>query len=159
MTPFRKAVATTTVAILVLAHPLPAAADKKPGDGHDDGKPAGQGSPSTAKAYGSVKEAWTMLSQRVAAIDKLLAVKQIAEIGAMGDDLESVFITLKEKSDMVAPEKKANATSAVKQLDKALDSIHEAAEAKDADRIAGELKKVTALMPVIEGLYPAGALK
>jgi hypothetical protein len=59
---------------------------------------------------------------------------------------------------MVTGDAKKKLTAALKQLDKAADELHHSAEGKDADATSLNLKKVKGLLPLIQGLYPAGAL-
>lgn len=112
-----------------------------------------------AKALGSVKEAWSLLTAKIAEADQHVAAGKLDLIEPVSHDLESVVKTLTEKSDMVEDGKKANLASAIKQLDKSVEAMHHAAEEKDAAGAGSEAKKIKGLMPLIEGLYPAGALK
>ena len=88
----------------------------------------------------------------MAADGKLEPIHELAEqIGA-------AVHTLEDKSDMVSGDAKTKLAAALKQLDKAADELHHSAEGKDADATSLNLKKVRGLMPLIQGLYPAGAL-
>lgn len=101
-----------------------------------------------------VKAAWTMITQSVASAEaKPEAVHEAAET------LEVAFHVLEEKSAMVTGEAKTRLASVLKQADKANDALHHGAEDKDAAKVAAELKKIKALLPLIEAQYPAGVLK
>lgn len=107
----------------------------------------------------TVKDAWALLTTKIAEAEKHLSESKLGPVHEIGEHLEAAVHTLQEKSDMVAADKKSNLSSALKQLDKAVDALHHAAEEGDAAHTTTELKKVAALMPLIESLYPAGALK
>ena len=57
---------------------------------------------------------------------------------------------LKEKSTMVAGDKKAKLSSAIEQLDKVVDDFHHAAEEKDASKMRIGLNKIKGLLPLIQ---------
>jgi basic membrane lipoprotein Med (substrate-binding protein (PBP1-ABC) superfamily) len=59
---------------------------------------------------------------------------------------------------MVSGDKQKNLISAIKQLDKAVDEMHHAAEDKDASKAGLGLKKIKGLLPLIQAQYPAGTL-
>lgn len=101
-----------------------------------------------------VKAAWAMITESVAAAEaKADAADESAE------KLEVAFHTLEEKSSMVTGEAKARLASVLKQADKATDAFHHSAEEKNAAKAAAELKKIKALLPLIEAQFPAGILK
>ena len=56
-------------------------------------------------------------------------------------------------------ENKTKLASVLKQLDKSADDLHHAAEAKDAGAAALGVKKIKGLLPLVEGLYPAGTFQ
>lgn len=153
----KPSVVSVALASLCLALCPPAWAEKDE-HGHEH-KHEEAKSHDDAKALGSVKEAWTLLSTKVAEADQHAAAAKFDLIEPVAHDLESVVKTLSEKSGMVEEGKKANLASAIKQLDKAVEAMHHAAEEKDAAAVGGETKKIRGLMPLIEGLYPAGTLK
>jgi len=139
------------VACLVLASP--AMAQKKD---HDHGKEKAHFKVTPPP---SLKEAWTLITTKVAEAEKHLADKKLEPIHEIGEQLEAAVHVLEEKSDMVTGDKKTRLASALKQLDKAVDDLHHAAEDKDAGKIGIEIKKIKGLLPLVEGQYPAGALK
>lgn len=49
-------------------------------------------------------------------------------------------------------------SSAIEQLDKAVDELHHAAEDKDASRAGLGLRKIKGLLPLIQARYPSGML-
>ena len=65
---------------------------------------------------------------------------------------------LKEQSTMVSGDEKRRLSSAIEQLDKAVDELHHAAEDKDASRAGLGLRKIKGLLPLIQAQYPAGTL-
>ena len=65
---------------------------------------------------------------------------------------------LKEHSTMVSADKKTRLSSAIEQLDKAVDELHHAAEEKDAGRAGLGLRKIKDLLPLIQAQYPSGTL-
>lgn len=148
---FSTVIATTaTVAILSFASPLLAEGKHEHGDkaGHADKAHF------TVAPPADVKAAWTMITTGLAAAEaKPDAVHETAET------LEVAFHALEEKASMVTGDAKTRLASALKQADKANDALHHGAEDKDAAKIASELKKLKALLPLIEAQFPAGALK
>jgi hypothetical protein len=106
-----------------------------------------------------IKAAWSLITAKLADAGKLLAEKKVEPIHEITEHLEAAVHVLGEKSDMVTGEKKARLTSALKQLDKAVDELHHGAEEKDAARVGVELKKIQGLLPLVEAQYPAGTLK
>lgn len=129
-------------------------------DGHDHGKDHGHDDKShfDAKSFASVKEAWAFLGSATAEAETLVADGNIEPIHALAEQIGSAVHTLEDKSDMVEGDAKAKLNASLKQLDKAADELHHSAEAKDADATKLNLKKVKGLLPLIQSLYPAGAL-
>ena len=74
------------------------------------------------------------------------------------EHLEAAVHVLKEKSTMVSGDKKTRLASAIKQLDKAVDELHHAAEEKDASKMGLGLNKIKGLLPLIQAQYPSGTL-
>ena len=141
---------TVAIAAMFAASPLMAEGKHEHGDktGHDD------------KAHfkvtppADVKAAWTMITTSLSAAEaKPESVHESAET------LEVAFHALEEKATMVTGDAKARLASALKQADKSNDALHHGAEDKDAAKVAGELKKLRALLPLIEAQFPAGVLK
>ena len=106
-----------------------------------------------------IKAAWSLITTKVAEANRLLADKKVEPIHEIGEQLEAAVHVLQEKSPMVTGDRKIRLSSVLKQLDKAVDDLHHAAEDKDAARVGLELKKIQGLLPLVEGQYPAGALK
>jgi hypothetical protein len=128
--------------------------------GHDHGKDHGHDDKShfEEKSFASVKEAWAFITATTGEAEKLAAAKTIEPIHELAEHIGSAVHTLEDKSDMVTGDAKTKLSSALKQLDKAADDLHHSAEENDADATALNLKKVKGLLPLIQGLYPAGAL-
>jgi hypothetical protein len=143
-----------TVAAVVLALSTPTQAQKQDDHGHDKEEKHFKVTPPA-----DIKAAWTLIAAKVAEVGKLLADKKVEPIHEIGEQLEAAVHVLEEKSTMVMGDKKKRLASALKQLDKAVDDLHHAAEDKDAGRIGVELKKIQGLLPLVEAQYPAGALK
>jgi len=142
------------VAAVALALGTPALAQKK--DNHAHGKEERH---FKVTPPADIKAAWTLITTKTAEATKLLAEKKVEPIHEIGEHLEAAVHVLEEKSTMVTGDKKTRLTSALKQLDKAIDDLHHAAEEKDAGRVGVELKKIQGLLPLVESQYPAGALK
>lgn len=128
--------------------------------GHDHGKDHGHEDKShfEAKSFASVKEAWSFIASATADAEKLLADGKLEPIHELAEHIGSAVHTLEDKSDMVTDDAKTKLAAALKQLDKAADDLHHSAEGKDADGAALNLKKVKGLLPLVQSLYPAGAL-
>lgn len=122
--------------------------------GHADAKPHFE-----KAAFTNAKEAWAAIVAQVALTEKNLAEKKFEAVHRAGEQIESAVHTLEEKSDMVAADAKPKLASALKQFDKAVDELHHAAEKADQATAELSLKKIKGLVPLVEGLYPAGALK
>lgn len=130
------------------------------GEAHDHGKDHGHDDKShyDTKTFASVKDAWAFLGTATADAEKLAAEGKIEPIHELAEQIGAAVHTLEDKSDMVTGDAKKKLTAALKQLDKAADELHHSAEGKDADATSLNLKKVKGLLPLIQGLYPAGAL-
>ena len=111
-----------------------------------------------SKTFASVKEAWSFIKANVAEAEKLASENKLEPIHEIGEHIASAVHTLEDKSDMVTGDAKSKVSAALKQLDKAADELHHSAEKADADAIALNLKKLKGLLPLVEGLYPPGAL-
>lgn len=129
-------------------------------DGHDHGKDHGHEDKShfEAKSFASPKEALGFIATATTDAEKLLAEGKIEPIHEIAEHIGSAVHALEDKSDVVEGDSKTKLAAALKQLDKAADDLHHSAEGKDADGTALNLKKVKGLLPLVEGLYPAGAL-
>jgi len=129
-------------------------------DGHDHGKDHGHEDKGhyDAKTFASVKEAWAFLGTATAEAEKLAADGKLEPIHELAEQIAAAVHTLEDKSDMVSGDAKTKLSSALKQLDKAADELHHSAEGKDASATTLNLKKVKGLLPLVQSLYPAGAL-
>jgi len=107
----------------------------------------------------TLKEAWTWVAAKTAEAEKHLVDKKLEPIHELGEQLGAAVHVLQEKSDMVTGDKKTRLASALKQLDKAVDDLHHAAEDKEAGKIGIEIKKIKGLLPLVEAQYPPGVLK
>ena len=105
-----------------------------------------------------LKAAWTLITTKVSEAEKSLAAKQLDPIHEIGEHIEAAVQVLEEKSTMVSGDKKTRLTSTLKQLDKAVDEFHHAAEEKDASKVGLGLSKIKSLLPLIQAQYPSGAL-
>lgn len=146
------------VAALGLIFSLPALAEDKHDHGADHGHTDSK--PHFEKAnFTTVKEAWAAIVAQVAEAEKNLGEKKLEPVHRAGEQIESAIHTLEEKSDMVTADAKPKLASVLKQLDKAVDDLHHAAEKADPAMAELSLKKIKGLIPLVEGLYPTGALK
>jgi predicted membrane-bound mannosyltransferase len=146
------------IAACSVAAALPALAEDK----HDHGAEHGHAEKEAhyeKPSFASVKEAWTFMKAKVGEADTMVAEGKIEPAHEIGEQLEGAIHTLEEKSSMVSEANKAKLASVLKQLDKSADDLHDAAESKDAAAAALGIKKIKGLLPLVEGLYPAGALQ
>ena len=129
-------------------------------EGHDHGKDHGHEDKShyDTKTFASVKEAWAFLGTATAEAEKMAADGKLEPIHELAEQIGAAVHTLEDKSDMVSGDAKTKLSSALKQLDKAADELHHSAEGKDASATTLNLKKVKGLLPLVQSLYPAGAL-
>ncbi|WBT39632.1 MULTISPECIES: hypothetical protein [Hyphomicrobium] len=129
-------------------------------DAHDHAKDHGHEDKGhfEAKTFATAKEAWAFIASTTADVEKLVAEKKIEPIHELAEHIASAVHALEDKSDMVTGDAKTKLTSALKQLDKAADDLHHSAEKNDSDATALNLKRVKGLLPLVQGLYPAGAL-
>ncbi len=102
--------------------------------------------------------AWTALWS---ARDGIAADVEAGRLETIHDKVEPIpalaQALLRESGDL-EPAKRARVESAVGQIPKVADGLHEAADAGDADRTRRELKRLDGLLQLIRGQYPAGAL-
>ncbi len=110
-------------------------------------------------SFAGPKEAWAFINLKVAEAEKLLAAKNVEPIKEFGENFDAAINAMEAKSEMITGDGKTKLSSVLKQFDKAGDDLHDAAEGKNADASALALRKLKGLMPLIESLYPAGALK
>jgi hypothetical protein len=136
---------------IAIVHANPAIAQKKD---HEHGKePHFKVTPPA-----HVKAAWTLITTKVSEAEKNLAAKKFDPTHEIGEHIEAAVHVLKDKSPMVADDKKARLSSAIEQLDKAVDDFHHAAEEKDASRMGLGLSKIKGLLPLLRAQYPSGTL-
>ena len=105
-----------------------------------------------------VKAAWRLITSKVSEAEKNLAAMELEPVHEAGEHLEAAVEVLKEHSTMVSADKKTRLSSAIEQLDKAVDELHHAAEEKDAGRAGLGLRKIKDLLPLIQAQYPSGTL-
>ena len=141
-----------------LAAALPTLAEDK----HDHGAEHGHAEKEAhyeKPSFASIKEAWAFIKTKVDEADTSVAENKIEPVHEIGEQLEGAIHTLEEKTDVVSQSNKVKLTSVLKQLDKSADDLHHAAESKDPAAAALGIKKIKGLLPLVEGLYPAGALQ
>ena len=136
---------------LAIAHAGPALAQKRE---HEHGKESHY----KVTPPADVKAAWTVITSKVNEAEKNLAAKELEPVHEAGEHLEAAVQVLKERSTMVSGDNKRRLSSAIEQLDKAVDELHHAAEDKDASRAGLGLRKIKGLLPLIQAQYPAGTL-
>ena len=144
---------TVLATVCLVAIALPAVAQKKDDHGH------GKESHFKVTPPADLKAAWSLISTKLAEAEKSVAANKIEPVHEITEHIEAAVHVLQEKSTMVTGEKQTRLTSALKQLDKAVDDLHHAAEDKKTAQIGVEVKKIKGLLPLIEGQYPAGILK
>lgn len=154
-----KQAVVAAVAALAIGTALPVFAADEAGHDHKAGE-AGHGDEAhfAKKSFGSAKEAWGFVSEKTAEAEQLVASNKLEPVHEIGEQLGSAIHALEEKSDMVAAENKSKLASVLKQMDKAADDLHHAAEKGDAAASSLSVKKVKGLLPVLQGLYPSGSL-
>lgn len=146
------------VASLATGLAAPALAEEKHDHGSDHGHV--EAKPHFERpVFSNVKEAWAAIVQQVAKAERNLGEKKLEPVHRAGEQIEGAIHTLEDKSDMVAADAKPKLASALKQLDKAVDDLHHASEKADQATAELSLKKIKGLVPLVEGLYPAGVLK
>jgi len=136
---------------LAIAHADPALAQKRE---HEHGKESHY----KVTPPADVKAAWTVITSKVNEAEKNIAAKELEPVHEAGEHLEAAVQVLKEQCTMVSGDKKSRLSSAIEQLDKAVDELHHAAEDKDASRASLGLRKIKGLWPLIQAQYPAGTL-
>lgn len=111
-----------------------------------------------AKEFATAKEAWAFLTTKVEESEAMLADGRIEALHETGEQIGAAVHALEKNAEMTTGEDKAKLVAAVKQLDKAADDLHHAAEGGDADAAILGLKKVKGLLPLVHGLHPEGTL-
>lgn len=120
--------------------------------GHDDATHFAK------KEFGTAKEAWAFLTAKVAESEATLAEGKADALHEAGEQIGAAIHSLKEHAETLTHEAKPRLVSVLKQLDKAADDLHHAAESGDADATAMGLKKIKGLMPLVEELHPQGTI-
>jgi hypothetical protein len=106
-----------------------------------------------------VKAAWTLILAKLGEAEQLLVAKNMDAIHEGTENVKVAVHVLQEKSTMVSGDKQTRLKSVLSQLDKAADALHHAAEDKNVEQVALEIKKIKGLLPLVEGQFPAGVLK
>lgn len=157
---FLKLIATVSLAVALAAPALAADEHDHGKAGHEHGeKEHADKSHFKAKVPADLKEAWSQITNGIASAEADLAAAKLEAVHEFGEQLEASIHYLHENSGMVTGEAQTRLASALKQLDKSADTIHHAAEDKDAAKIGQEIKKAKGLLPLIEAQYPAGTIK
>jgi hypothetical protein len=158
----RTIVAAAASVVVGLSLPVMAEEGHDHGKGHEHGKEHAHGKDEAhfkVTPPADVKEAWTLITAKLTEAETAIGGNKLTGAHEAGEHMEAAVHTLQEKSDMVAEGSKAKLTSALKQLDKAVDELHHGAEHNEADAASTALTKIKGLLPLVEGLYPPGALK
>jgi hypothetical protein len=83
---------------------------------------------------------------------------RLGEIHARSERLVPLANALLQGSKDLAPEKRAQVESAVKQLPKVAGALHEAADAGNGEATRRQLERLDGLLELIRAQYPPGAL-
>lgn len=154
----------TFAASIIIAFTVPVLAEDKQqhGDGHAHSSEEGHAEETQhyeKPAFSNVKAAWAFMVLKIGEAEKSIGEKKLEPVHEIGEQMEGAVHTLEDKSDMILADAKPKLASVLKQLDKAVDDMHHGAEKADQAIVELSLKKIKGLMPLIEGLYPAGTLK
>jgi hypothetical protein len=121
---------------------------------HDHGKEAAAGKHYDIPKPTSAKEAWVMLNDALASIEKSLGANTLKSAHEPAEKVEVALHGLEEHSNAVAPENKLRLDSAIKQADKINHNMHEAVEAGDAQKAKQEIERFKKVLPFIASQYP-----
>ena len=105
-----------------------------------------------------VKAAWRLITSKVSEAEKNLAAKELEPVHEAGEHWRQPLTCSKNIPRWCRADKKTRLSSAIEQLDKAVDELHHAAEEKDAGRAGFGLRKIKGLLPLIQAQYPSGTL-
>lgn len=148
-------------AVLALSYPALAAEGHDHGKehSHDEGHSHGAADNHfSVKAPETVKDAWALITTKVSETETALSAKNIDTAHEASEHLHAAVHTLESKPDAVPAESQTKLSSVLKQLDKAVDELHHGAEDKNVEAAEAALTKFKGLLPLVEGLYPAGTL-
>ncbi len=122
-----------------------------PGKGHESGAPDPAQRVGPAAAWAAL---WQVRDSIAADVDE----GRLSEVHPKAERLTPLASALLESSHDLAPERRARVESAVKQMPKAADLLHEAADAGNGEATRRELKRLDGLLELIRAQYPEGAL-
>jgi plastocyanin len=126
---------------------------------HEHGEHAGHGgAPVPMAAAPDLASAWAELRGLRDAIAGDVEAGRLSEIHAKSERLAPLAKTLLDRSTDLAPDKRARAEAAVKQIPKVADSLHGAADKGDAGATRRELGRLDGVLELIRAQYPADAL-
>lgn len=138
----------------------PAATGGSPA-GHGADAHAGHGSAggaADAASAGGLAETWAALQELRNAITADVEAGRLSEIHAKSERLTPLAEELLAHSSDLASEQRTRVASAVKQIPKLADALHEAADAGKVEATRRELGRLDGLLELIRAQYPAGAL-
>ncbi|MFQ5416275.1 MAG: cupredoxin domain-containing protein [Myxococcota bacterium] len=148
------------MATVLLALPLTAGADSGHADDHSATEgvhPGAHGDPAPQPA--SLAGAWAALMAARDAIAGDIESGALGDVHAVAEPLPELVGALLERSGDLDPGKRARVEGAAKQLTRAADGLHVAADGGDAARTRKGLTRLDGLLELIRAQYPAGALE
>lgn len=141
------------------AQPLVVAAEAGGGhEGHEHGSHEQGASGHEGHTANSPGAAWAELRGVRDAIAADVEAGQLGEVHAKSERLEPLAKALLDASKDLAADKRARVESAVKQMPKVADALHEAADSGNADATRRELKRLDGVLELIRAQYPPEAL-
>ncbi len=155
--------AAALVASVLLALPLAACADSRPGD-KSEGAPEGEhqggheGHGGATPKPASLAGAWAALMATRDAIAGDVESGALGDIHAKAEPLPELVAALLEQSGDLDAGKRTRVEGAAKQVTRVADALHVAADRGDAARTRKELSRLDGLLELIRAQYPAGAL-
>ena len=102
--------------------------------------------------------AWTALWSARDGIAADVEAGRLETIHEKAEPIPALAQALLRESGDLEPVKRARVESAVGQIPKVADGLHDAADAGDADRTRRGLERLDVLLQLIRAQYPAGAL-
>lgn len=137
----------------------PAATDGAPAvDDHSAHAGHGGATAAAPASSGDVAETWAALRDLRDAIAADVEASRLSKIHEKSEQLVPLAEMLLERSTDLAPDRRTRVASAVKQVPKLAGSLHEAADAGNAEATRRELGRLDGLLELIRAQYPAGAL-
>lgn len=106
----------------------------------------------------TLKEAWGLLASKTLEAEALIADGKLEPVHEIGEQLVEVVQVFESKSDMLSTEPRLRLVPLLKQLGRAIDGLHHAAEEEDAGKARLALENIKRLIPLIHEQYPSGAL-